>query len=64
MNGLLLTSGRACTLTEVTKQTKFPSSVSSSAWVLVSLTLADALLEAESLDGIMSRIDEITRVNR
>ena len=48
---------------EVTKQTSFSSSVSSSAWVLVSSMLADAPLEAESSKSIMNRIVVLAKVN-
>jgi hypothetical protein len=50
-------------VSESIKLTSFSSNASSSAWVLVNLTVGDTL-EAELLDAIARRMGEITGVNR
>jgi hypothetical protein len=59
MNSILHTSGRTCILTiasEVTKETNFSNSASSSTWVLVSSMLAGVLLQLELSKSIVHRI--------
>jgi hypothetical protein len=59
MNSILHTSGRTCILTiasEVTKETNFSNSASSSTWVLVSSMLAGVLLQPELSKSIVHGI--------
>jgi hypothetical protein len=59
MNSILHTSGRTCILaiaSEVTKETNFSNSASSSTWVLVSSMLAGVLLQLELSKSIVHRI--------